>query len=117
MGGPDMEPVAIIGMSCRLPGANDPAAFWRLLCEGREASGEGPPARWDVDRFYEPDPAAPGKPYVRRGGFLDQVDQFDPLFFRIAPREAACMDPQQRLMLELAWEALEDAGLPPGRLR
>jgi myxalamid-type polyketide synthase MxaB len=112
-----MEPIAIIGIACRFPGADGPAAFWRLLCDGRDVTREVPPGRWDADALYDPDPAAPGKAVTRRGGFLDAVDLFDPLFFRISPREAVRMDPQQRLVLELAWEALEDAGLVPARLR
>jgi microcystin synthetase protein McyG len=112
------EPIAIVGMACRFPGgANDPEAYWRLLRDGREGVREVPRDRWDVDRFYDPDPDAPGKMYTRSGGFLDQpVDRFDARFFEIAPREAVGMDPQQRLLLELAWEGLEDAGIAPGSL-
>ena len=104
-----MEPIAIIGISCRFPGGKNPEAFWQLLCDGRDATREVPPERWDINAFYDPDPSVAGKMCTRRGGFLDEVDKFDPLFFRIAPREALWMDPQQRLMLELTWEALEDA--------
>ncbi|WP_372665979.1 SDR family NAD(P)-dependent oxidoreductase [Amycolatopsis kentuckyensis] len=92
--------VAVVGMSCRLPGAPDPAAFWRLLRTGTDAVTPVPAGRVD--------------PGLGRGGFLDRVGDFDPAFFGISPREAAAMDPQQRLMLELGWEALEDAGLLPG---
>jgi acyl transferase domain-containing protein len=99
------EPVAVVGLSCRLPGADGPAAFWRLLTEGRSAITDVPAGRWD--------PAATD---VRRGGFLDDVDRFDAAFFGISPREATAMDPQQRLVLELAWEALEHAGIVPGSL-
>ncbi|MFY1676910.1 acyltransferase domain-containing protein [Streptomyces sp. WMMC905] len=98
------EPVALVGIGCRLPGAPDPASFWRLLTEGREAVGPTPPSRRDLAG----DGGAP-----RWGGHLDDIDLFDPLFFGISPREATAMDPQQRLILELAWEALEDAGVPP----
>jgi len=105
-------PVAIIGLGCRFPGAANPEAFWQLLQGGGDAITEVPMDRWDVDTFYDPDPAQPGKMNTRWGGFLDRVDGFDPHFFGISPREAARMDPQQRLMLEVAWEALEDAGLP-----
>ena len=112
-----MEPIAVIGMSCRFPGGNGTEAFWRMLCEGRDAVRDVPANRWDVEKFYDPDPSVPGKTYTRRGGFLEEVDKFDPLFFRISPREALEMDPQQRLMLELSWEALEDANLVPARLR
>ncbi|MEU1689470.1 SDR family NAD(P)-dependent oxidoreductase, partial [Micromonospora sp. NPDC005707] len=97
--------IAVIGMSCRLPLAPDPSAFWRLLRDGRSAIGETPADRWD-------DPGA-----VRHGGFLERVDEFDADFFGISPREASAMDPQQRLVLELAWEALEDTGIVPGTLR
>src|SRR3569833_2578302 len=96
------EPVAVVGLSCRLPGADGPAAFWRLLTEGRSAITDVPAGRWD--------PAATG---VRRGGFLDDVARFDAAFFGISPREATAMDPQQRHELDLAWEALEHAGGGP----
>ncbi len=83
------EPIAIIGMGCRFPGgANDPAAFWRLLCDGVDAVKEVPPDRWEVDSYYHADPDEPGKTYMRRGGFLDEVGTFDPQFFGISPREA-----------------------------
>ncbi len=109
------EPVTIIGMGCRFPGgANSPEAFWRLLKDGVDAIAEVPADRFDIDAFYHPRPAPPGKTTTRWGGFLDQVDRFDAAFFGISPREAAHMDPQQRLMLEVAWEALEDAGQAPG---
>ncbi|MBD0336592.1 MAG: SDR family NAD(P)-dependent oxidoreductase, partial [Cyanobacteria bacterium Co-bin13] len=110
------EPIAIVGLGCRLPGAENPQAFWQLLCEGRDAVREVPPDRWDADAFYDEDPATPGKSYCRWGGFLDRVDQFDPEFFGIAPREAPYIDPQQRLFLEVVWEALEDAGIVPQQL-
>ncbi len=112
------EPIAIVGMACRFPGgANDPASYWRLLCDGVDAIGEIPPDRWNADDFYDPDPAAPGKMSTRWGGFLERIDEFDNHFFAISDREAARIDPQQRILLELAWEALEDAGLPPAKLR
>ncbi len=110
------EPVAIIGIGCRLPGANNADAFWQLLRDGIDAISEVPADRWDSRAFYASDPAPPGKMNTRWGGFLDQVDQFDAAFFGIAPREAIHMDPQQRLLLEVAWEALEDAGQVPERL-
>jgi phthiocerol/phenolphthiocerol synthesis type-I polyketide synthase C len=102
------EPIAIVGIGCRFPGADRPAAFWRLLSDGVDAITEIPADRWDAD--------ASETAATRWGGFLDQVDQFDPQFFGISPREAARMDPQQRLLLEVAWEALEDAGQVPERL-
>ncbi|OLP20309.1 hypothetical protein BST81_00800 [Leptolyngbya sp. 'hensonii'] len=110
------EPIAVIGLSCRFPGAANPAAFWQLLEEGVDAIREVPPDRWDIDAYYDPDPDAPGKIATRWGGFLDQIADFDPQLFDISPREALTMDPQQRLLLEVAWEALEDAGYAPDRL-
>jgi acyl transferase domain-containing protein/acyl carrier protein len=111
------EPIAIVGMSCRFPGAPDPAAFWRLLRDGVDAIGEVPDDRgWD-EILTGPGVDRAERARVRRGGFLDRIDGFDPLFFGISPREAIAMDPQQRLMLELCWEALEDAGIPPSSLR
>ncbi len=115
--GPAAGPIAVIGIGCRFPGGADgPAAFWRLLCDGFDATGPIPADRWDADAFYAADPEAPGKTNARRGAFLGGVDMFDPAFFGIAPREAAALDPQQRILLEVAWEALEHAGLPPARL-
>ncbi|MFB2977494.1 type I polyketide synthase [Microseira sp. BLCC-F43] len=112
------EPIAIIGLGCRFPGnAKDPASFWHLLHEGIDAVTEVPPGRWDVDAYYDPNPEALGKTYTKQGGFIQQVDQFDPLFFGISPREAASLDPQQRLLLEVTWEALENAGQTPTKLR
>jgi myxalamid-type polyketide synthase MxaE and MxaD len=110
------EPIAIVGLACRLPGAPNPAAFWELLRRGGDAIGEVPPDRWDVDAFYDPDPEAPGKMNTRWGGFLDRPGWFDRDFFKVSAWEASRVDPQQRLLLELAWEALEDAGLPADRL-
>ena len=111
------EPLAVIGIGCRLPGGVDgPDAFWRLLRDGVDAISEVPAERWDAAAVYDPDPEAPGKANTRWGGFLGPVDGFDPLFFGIAPREAVSMDPQQRLLLEVAWEALEHAGQAPDRL-
>ncbi|MEK7278205.1 MAG: polyketide synthase, partial [Chloroflexota bacterium] len=110
------EPIAIVGLSCRFPKANDPAEFWELLRDGVDAVSEVPADRWDVDAFYDSGPVTRGKMITRWGGFLDRVDLFDPAFFGISPREASRMDPQQRLLLEVAWEALENAGLPPEKL-
>ena len=110
--------IAIIGIGCRYPGkANTPDAFWQLIRNGVDAVSEVPSSRWDAQAIYDPNPAAPNKTNTRWGGFLDQVDQFDPQFFGIAPREVATMDPQQRLLLEVTWEALEDAGQIPEQLR
>ncbi|MBU0485485.1 MAG: type I polyketide synthase [Proteobacteria bacterium] len=112
------EPIAIVGMGCRFPGsALNPQAFWQLLRDGQEAIAEVPKDRWDIDAFYDSDPEAAGKMYCRRGGFLRNVDLFDPSLFRISRKEAISMDPQQRLLLEVAWEALEDAGCAPTSLR
>ncbi|KVD41022.1 non-ribosomal peptide synthetase [Burkholderia ubonensis] len=112
------EPIAVIGMACRFPGSSDtPAAFWQLLDHARDAVTEVPRERWDIDRYYDPDPAAPGKMATRHGAFIERVDQFDAAFFGIAPREATYLDPQQRLLLEVAWEALENAHLAPERFR
>ncbi|QRK08317.1 AMP-binding protein [Archangium violaceum] len=110
------EPIAIIGMGCRLPGAESPEAFWSLLHGGRDVIREVPPERWDVESFYAATPATPGKMSTRWGGFLEQVDRFDPGFFGISPREARGIDPQQRLLLEVGWEALENAGYAPTSL-
>jgi 8-amino-7-oxononanoate synthase len=110
------EPIAVIGIGCRLPGANNPQEFWKLLHDNVDVITEVPPSRWDLGTFYDPDPTQPRKMNTRWGGFLDQVDQFDPTFFGITPREANSIDPQQRLILEVAWEALEDAGQIPQAL-
>ena len=110
------EPIAVIGLSCRFPGAPSPAAFWQLLQRGDDAITEIPGERWNKAEFFDPNPDTPGKMYVWQGGFIEDVDQFDPQFFGIAPREAVSMDPQQRLMLEVVWEALENSGQAPSRL-
>jgi acyl transferase domain-containing protein/NADPH:quinone reductase-like Zn-dependent oxidoreductase/SAM-dependent methyltransferase/acyl carrier protein len=106
------EGIAIIGIGCRFPGGiNDVEAFWKLLAEGRDAVCEVPADRWNVERFYDAEPGLAGKSIAKRGGFLDNIDQYDPQFFGISPREAPYVDPQQRLVLETAWEAIEDAGI------
>ena len=111
------DPVAVVGIGCRFPGARGPGQFWKLLRAGGDAINEMPGSRFDLERLYDPTPAAPGKLSSRFGGFVDGVDEFDPEFFSISPREARHMDPQQRLALEVAWEALEDAGTVATALR
>ncbi|MBL8341597.1 MAG: type I polyketide synthase [Rubrivivax sp.] len=111
------EPIAIVGMACRLPGGVvDMAGYWKVLSEGLDMVGEVPPDRWDVDAYYDPDPSTPGKSRTKAGGFLKDIDGFEPSFFGISPREAHGLDPQQRLLLEVTWEALEDAGIAPDGL-
>lgn len=106
------EGIAIIGIGCRFPGnINDTEAFWKMLVEGRDLVSEVPADRWNVERFYDSEPGIAGKSIAKRGGFLSELDQFDPQFFGISPREAPYIDPQQRLLLETAWEAIEDAGI------
>jgi acyl transferase domain-containing protein/acyl-CoA synthetase (AMP-forming)/AMP-acid ligase II/acyl carrier protein/GNAT superfamily N-acetyltransferase len=113
---PDLEPVALVGIGCRFPGARSKAEFWNLLCEGRDSVTEVPADRWDAAGFYDPDSTVPGKMTTRWGGFVADLDQFEPLFFGISPREAVHLDPRQRLILEAAWEALEDAGIASDKL-
>ena len=113
---PQTEPIAIIGMGCRFPGAKDPEAFWQLLRDGVDAITEVPADRFDIDAVYDARPGVPGKIVTRWGGFLEQVDHFDASFFGLSPREATRMDPQHRLLLEVAWEALADAGQVLDRL-
>jgi thioester reductase-like protein len=112
------EPIAVVGMSCRFPGgADSPERYWSLVRGAVDAISEVPPERWDSRAYYDPDLTAPGKMYVREGGFLADVDRFDPQFFGLSPREANSMDPQQRVLMEVAWEALEHAAIAPERLR
>ncbi|HET8659844.1 MAG TPA: beta-ketoacyl synthase N-terminal-like domain-containing protein, partial [Micromonosporaceae bacterium] len=110
------EPIAVIGLSCRFPGGRDADAFWRLLASGGDAVTEVPRDRWDVAALYDPDLATAGTMSSRWGGFVDGIDQFEPQFFGVSAGEAASMDPQHRLLLEVAWEALERAGVVPARL-
>jgi acyl transferase domain-containing protein/acyl carrier protein len=116
LGSAESELIAIIGIGCRFPGSSGPEAFWQSIRDGRDEITEVPADRFNLNEVYDPDPAVPGKINTRWGGFVDQVDQFDPQFFGISPREAARMDPQQRLLQEVTWEALEDAGQPPEKL-
>lgn len=104
------EPIAVVGLGCRFPGAEDPQSFWGLLRDGVDAITEVPTSRWHSDDFYHPQAGEGGKMNTRWGGFLEEVDAFDADFFGVSPREAARMDPQQRVLLEVAWEALEDSG-------
>lgn len=110
-----IEPIAIIGMSCRFPEAPDPDAFWDLLSSGKSPLREIPAARWDAEQFYDAAGSA-GKMYVRHGYFLDDIDRFDAQFFRISPKEAVTLDPQHRLLLETGWEAFASAGIQTEQL-
>ncbi|MBV6625899.1 MAG: type I polyketide synthase [Rivularia sp. (in: Bacteria)] len=111
-----MEPIAVIGIGCRFPKAANPQSFWQLLRHGGEGVVPIPRERWDVDTYYNPNPGTPGKMNVRWGAFLDNVDKFDADFFGMSPEEVEHTDPQQRLFLEVAWEALENAGIVPNCL-
>ena len=110
----DADAIAIVGIGCRFPGGiDDPESFWRLLEENVDAIREVPADRWPIDEFYDPDPNTPGKMTTRWGGFLSDIDRFEPEFFGISPREAPSIDPQQRLLLETSWDALDRAGQTP----
>ena len=112
------EPIAVVGLGCRLPGdIHGPESLWEFLSEGRSAVGEVPPDRWAWFDDGSPEVAAALAGTTRWGSFLSEVDAFDADFFEISPREAAKMDPQQRLLLEVAHEALEHAGIPSDSLR
>jgi acyl transferase domain-containing protein/acyl carrier protein len=108
---PVEEAIAIIGMACRFPGdATTPEAFWELLSQGKNTTTEIPSQRWDREAYYDPSSDTPGKMYTRHGSFLTDLEGFDANFFSIPPREALRIDPQQRLLMEVAWEAVENAG-------
>lgn len=112
------EPIAVIGIGCRFPGGcNTPESYWEFLENSGDGISEVPAERWDIDSFYDSDSDLPGKMNTRWGGFLEHIDQFDPVFFGISPREAKGIDPQQRLIMEVGWEALENAGEIPAQLK
>src|SRR6266849_2651017 len=108
--------IAIIGASCRFPGASSLEAYWELLASGIDAISEVDAQRWSTRFFYHPTPGEAGKSYTWAAGLITDVDRFEPAFFGISPREAGQMDPQQRILLELVWHAAEDAGIPTGKL-
>ncbi len=111
------KPLAIVGIGCHFPGgAHTPDLYWDLMRSGTDATGEVPETRWNADKYHDPNPKKVGKMVTRRGGFLSEIDQFDPQFFGISPREANLVDPQQRLLLRTTWEALEDGGISADRL-
>ena len=112
-----MESIAIIGIGCRFPGAKNTESFWQLLRNGVDAISEMPKERWDIDRFYDPEPGKPGKISTRWGGFLEQVDGFDASFFGISPREVERTDPQQRLVLDNVQVAISVTASQPARFR
>ena len=108
------QKLAIIGIGCRFPGGADtPSKFWDLLARGADVVTEIPADRWDMESLYDPDYRAQGRIHQRHGGFIDRIREFDAAFFGISPKEAKRVDPQQRILLEAAHQALEDAGIPP----
>ena len=116
--GVDREQIAVIGMSCRFPGENDsPESLWQFLLNAQDGIGKIPADRWDNESYYNPDPNVIGTINTRYGGFLNQISLFDADFFNVSPREAVSMDPQQRIVLEVSWEALESAGIPADSLK
>ncbi|HEX2927666.1 MAG TPA: polyketide synthase [Ruminiclostridium sp.] len=112
----DDDRIAVIGIAGQFPDAHNADQFWENLKQGKDSVTEVPESRWKLDEFYNPDPNVPNKSYSKWCGLLDNIDEFDPLFFNISPREADFMDPQQRLFLMEAWKALEDAGYTRNRL-
>ena len=108
--------IAIIGIACRFPGADDPGQFWSNLLAGVCSIGEVPADRWPIDRYYSPDINEPGKSISKWGGWVNDIRAFDHSFFNISPREAAAMDPQQRLLMEEVWHCIEDSGVPLSEL-
>lgn len=112
-----VTPIAVIGMGCRLPGQiESPEQLWAALLQGDDLVTEVPAARWDAQEFYDPEPGVPGRSVSKWGAFLDDVAGFDAGFFGISEREATAIDPQHRLLLETAWEAVEHAGTDPATL-
>ncbi|MGE8005867.1 type I polyketide synthase [Lysinibacillus sp. NPDC093216] len=112
----DKDSIAIVGVSCRFPaGGNSPEEFWDILMNGKDGISNMPEERWDIEKFYSPDKGEPGKLYTKKGGFLNiPIEQFDAKFFNISPKEAYALDPQQRMLLELTWEAFENSGINIG---
>ena len=111
------EPIAVIGMGCRFPGgASTPEKFWEILQNGVDAVTDVPADRWNVDAYYDPDPEAPGKTNMRQGGFIENIYDFDPQFFGMSANAARGCDPQQRILQEVAWEAIENSGYSSERL-
>lgn len=111
------EPIAVVGMACRFPGAESLDEFWNLLSNGESAITEVPKSRWDADAIFNKNSDVPGSIYTKAGGFVNDIESFDADFFGITPREAITLDPQQRLTLEVSWQALENAGIPPSSMR
>ncbi len=108
------EPIAILGMGCRLPGnSTTPERFWELLRDGRDAVTEIPRDRFDIDPYYDPTPGVPGKTHTRYGAFVDGITEMDPVFSGVAPKHASSIDPQHRLFATACWAAIEDAGIAP----
>ena len=107
------DPIAIVGLACRGPGAENADQLWEMISDGQHGISDVPASRWDVNKNFDPRPGVPGKSCTRKGGFIDGVSEFDAEFFNISSREAEGMDPQQRILLECAWHCFEDAGIKP----